>query len=158
MRFTHILCSIIIAILFTNCQRLPQQPFVAVNLLGYNGDDFRQVLLVNANATGFEIIDPVTSELVYEGSITKPVSPDRSTRDRASLIDFSDFGSKGYFKIQVQDQPEIKSQQFSIGSNPYKDATLSVVQSYYYAPQVPGRLVYKPNKQRASAGGKLRGQ
>jgi hypothetical protein len=102
MRYTHIVCSIFIAILFTNCHRLPQQPFVEVSLLGYNSDDTKQALLVNADATGFGIIDPVTSELVYEGSITKPASPDPLTENRAT-VGFSDFGSKGYFKLKLEE-------------------------------------------------------
>ncbi len=133
MRLVHIISCMFIAILFINCQPLPQQPFIAVNLLGYNANDSKQALLVNTSATGFEIIDPATSELVYEGSIIDTSPPDPSTGDQTSVIDFSDFGSKGYFMIQVKEKPEVKSQQFLVGSNLYKDATLTAIQSYYYA-------------------------
>lgn len=117
MRSHHILCSIIIAVLFIICQGQPQQTFVAINLLSYNSDDAKKTLLVNADATEFEILDPVTSELIYEGSLTTAMSSDPSIGARASLNNLSDFGNKGYFKIELENEKEIKSRKNTSRSN-----------------------------------------
>lgn len=135
MRSNHMLCSIIIAILFINCQGQPQQTFVAINLLSYTSDDTKKALLVNGDTTRFEILDPVTSELVYEGSLTT-MSSGPSIRARASLNDLSDFGSKGYFKIKLENKQEIKLKK-NAGSS-------KGITTWRYEEGAPGILIVEP--------------
>ena len=148
MRSHHTLCSIIIAVLFINCQGQPQRMFVASNLLSYNGDDAKKTLLVNADVTKFEILDPVTSELVYEGSLTTAMSSDTSIGARASLNNLSEFGNKGYFKIELENEQGITSRKNTSRRNLNK-STVPLGNEE----EVPG--VGKSNKNQSLSGSEL---
>lgn len=114
------------------CHQASSDPFIAVNLVGYNVDDPKQALLVNALSKEFEIVDDISGHIVYWGKGGDQSGPDISTGDSTTLIDFSDFKLNGNYILRLKKRPEIHSRQFSVGNDVYKKATLAAVQSYYY--------------------------
>lgn len=115
------------------CQSEAKQPFIAVNNVGYQSGDPKEAMLINAPADSFEIVDITTDEIVFEGLSAEPKAPDLSTGDSTATIDFSEFSRRGNYIIRIKNNPNIRSQNFSIDDNLYKQVTLTAIQSYYYA-------------------------
>lgn len=123
---------VLFMLVLTNCSASMDDSFIAVDELGYNTEGSKTALLVNASGHSFEILDAATSNVVYQGNISDHFSPDQSTGDSTSLIEFSAFKEPGRYYIRDKEFPNIKSTPFTIGTNLYKSAALTAIQSYYY--------------------------
>lgn len=128
------LLTLTIACFFTatGCLSTGEEPFIAINLVGYNADDMKHAYLVNSTATEFEITDETGTTIYYSGTIEEQFMPDAITGDSTALIDFSDFKTEGEFWLSVNAQPEVSSRKITIGRDMYKDACLTSLKSYYY--------------------------
>lgn len=128
---------VIISVLFFSvlfsCRSDSFQPFIAVDLVGYNVDDPKQAFLVNTESETFEIVNAAGNEVVYSGEISDSLAEDSSSGDQISVINFSKFNNTGKYFIRTRGVSEIKSLPFTIGQNLYKEVTLKTIESYYYA-------------------------
>lgn len=123
---------IMVLVILAGCSESQPEPFIAVNLVGYNMDDPKHALLVNSQASAFEITDEQGTEIFYSGTVEETFMPDEITGDTTALIDFSDFEMEGEFLIRVDADTEIAPQKISIGNDIYKSSCLTSIQSYYY--------------------------
>lgn len=133
MKVSHTIWLLVIVFTFHACQDDKSDPFIAVNLLGYDTDKPKEAFTVNtAEKKEYELIRTDSEEVVATG-ISGSLKPAKEiTGDSLSVIDFSSVNQTGNFILRLKEQPEIKSDPFSIKRNIYKDAAFTALESFYY--------------------------
>ncbi|MGM0588474.1 MAG: glycoside hydrolase family 9 protein [Bacteroidota bacterium] len=121
----------LLVLALVGCRQEPVNPFIAVNLVGYNQSDTKQAYFVNANVQDFEIVNTKNDNMTYRGSVSVYHQPDQITGDSIAVADFSNFTSSGQYIIRTRD-PVLESSPFFIGRDMYLESTLTAVQSFYY--------------------------
>lgn len=122
----------VILIIMISCTHLPEDEFIAVNQVGYEINSSKQAYLVNAEATWFELIRTYDLKVVFFDSIEAPAEKDSLTGDMISVIDFSEFSSRGEYIIKTVGSEPVKSNTFRIGQNVYAEALQIMSKSFYY--------------------------
>ncbi|MCH8567115.1 MAG: glycoside hydrolase family 9 protein [Balneolales bacterium] len=114
------------------CNKAKDEPFIAVNLVGYEAKSPKHAFAVNAEAVFFEIVRLNDSTIVFGGLVGVSRQPDTISGDRVSVIDFSGFSEPGLYFIQIDSDKRLSSHPFVIQKNVYHSAVLTMVQSYYF--------------------------
>ncbi len=114
------------------CSSVPQRPFIAANLVGYNTGDSKEAFLVNISAGAFELVNSETGAVAFEGVSTNMIPADASSGDSLSIIDFSSVDESGSYVLRSKENPEVHSHPFLIGANVYRKAMNTAIESYYY--------------------------
>ncbi|MEX2574296.1 MAG: glycoside hydrolase family 9 protein, partial [Balneolaceae bacterium] len=132
MKISGFFISVIFIFLSGSCNTGPPEKFIAVNLVGYNIDQPKKALLVNAGTERFEVIRAEDSEVVYSGVAGEVKEPDAATGDKVTVIDFSEFKLPGEYLIRSAEDRTVRSTYFRIAPDIYNAVTRTVLQSYYY--------------------------
>lgn len=137
MKFTGIISTGLVCLaavlMIAGCRSESERTFVAVNQVGYIPADSKQALLVDTQADTFEIVKADGDSVVYRGEIGRLSRPDSSTGDRTAVIDFTGFTETGMYVIRTDTGDKIvRSEPFYVDDQPYKQAMLESVQSFYY--------------------------
>lgn len=118
----------------TSCVTEPTQPLITLNVLGYHPNHQKEAFLVNTTAVEFEVLRLENMEVVFRDSIDAPKSPDLSTGDYLSIMDFTRLKTEGEYIIQVVDREghALTSGSFRISDDIYNVAVIASLQSFYY--------------------------
>ncbi|MCC5941170.1 MAG: glycoside hydrolase family 9 protein [Balneolaceae bacterium] len=114
------------------CALLPEDQFIAVNLVGYEADSPKQSFVINTESTDFKIVRLHNSEVVLSGRVEELAEADSISGDRLAIIDFSGLNTPGEYVIKTSGEPDLISHPFKIEENVYHDALIAMVKSYYY--------------------------
>ena len=128
-QFLIVLLSVFI---IHGCAQKAPAEFIAVNLAGYQMDDNKEAFLVNAQASTFEVVNSLYGDIVYTGTAKEHYQSDPASGDEVTILDFTVLDSPGLYFIRVKEPIPYLSETFEIAADPYSDATLKAIQSYYY--------------------------
>lgn len=122
----------LIIIILGSCAEKPEEPHIAVNVLGYRADFPKQAFLVHSVADGFHVIESSTNQVVYRGASGRIKPPDPATGNQLVVLDFSDFHIPGNYFITAEGSGTYGSTPFTIGYDVYYDAVFTSLKSFYY--------------------------
>lgn len=134
VKFNRVLLPASMLLLIIACTTESPQQLIVVNLVGFHPDQVKQALLVNTFADEFDILRLDTMEVVYSGSVGREKSADLATGDWVSILDFTDFKTRGEYFIQVADKNRklLQSGSFRISDDVYREIAQTSLQSFYY--------------------------
>ncbi|MEN3014347.1 MAG: glycoside hydrolase family 9 protein [Endomicrobiia bacterium] len=108
---------------------LKKEPLpIKINQVGYLPTS-KKIVLVDKEATEFEVIDVKTSKVVFKGKLENK-GIDRSSKDNIWEGDFSQLTTPGRYKIFIPSLNE-ESYEFVIAENIYNEVFYKVMRSYY---------------------------
>lgn len=122
----------VLAFVLMGCTQNIKPEFIAVDQVGYAHDIEKHAYLVNGLANSFELVQKNNGEVVFMGMTGLQKEPDLATGDHVTILDFTSFKEPGTYYLRINEPKEFTSAHFTIAANPYRQASLTAIQSYYY--------------------------
>ncbi len=102
---------------------------IRLNQLGYYPESRKTAIIINSDATDFQIVDSTDKKVVFSGKLSKPISWSQSG-ETGRQADFSSLKTPGTYQLQVAGKE--LSYQFSISSSVLKEVARASMRSYYF--------------------------
>lgn len=105
-------------------------PAILVDNIGYDTVANKIAVVTSIDADSFKVIDQQTGKIAYNSEISGLAEFDPNSGDYIRTIDFTDLQNSGNYIISLNDSSGL-SHTFKIIEDPYKDAALTVLKSFY---------------------------
>ena len=121
------LILVIITTLSFSCDNPKNTSFIHLNQLGYYPNSVKKAVVVDSEATDFQVKKP-DGTVVFEGKLSAVKYWDKSD-EKVKIADFSSLIEKGKYFLYAHG---VKSYEFEIKENLYREAFKATLKNYYH--------------------------